>query len=219
MNLIRLCLTRILYTTTLSICILGVMAGSANAQILGSAYFVSEAQANNAVIGFPHGAANATFSSPNGAINFTSAPGYTLSQFLLSNPGTIILTGTAGDLSRALDTADGGTMLEFTGQVSVVNGQTFTVNHDDGLQLLIGGLLVVNAPGPTAPVTTTVTYTGPTGTFAFDLVYGECCGAPAVLATSLPLQPAIPEPETYAMLLAGLGLMGFVARRRKQHAA
>lgn len=28
----------------------------------------------------------------------------------------------------------------------------------------------------------------------------------------------IPEPETYAMLLAGLGLMGFVARRRKQRA-
>jgi PEP-CTERM motif len=26
----------------------------------------------------------------------------------------------------------------------------------------------------------------------------------------------IPEPETYAMLLAGLGLVGFVARRRKQ---
>ena len=27
---------------------------------------------------------------------------------------------------------------------------------------------------------------------------------------------AIPEPETYAMLLAGLGLLGFMARRRKQ---
>ena len=27
---------------------------------------------------------------------------------------------------------------------------------------------------------------------------------------------AIPEPETYAMMLAGLGLMGFVARRRRQ---
>ena len=27
---------------------------------------------------------------------------------------------------------------------------------------------------------------------------------------------AVPEPETYAMLLAGLGLMGMVARRRKQ---
>jgi len=28
---------------------------------------------------------------------------------------------------------------------------------------------------------------------------------------------AIPEPETYAMLLAGLGLMGFVARRRQRN--
>jgi hypothetical protein len=27
---------------------------------------------------------------------------------------------------------------------------------------------------------------------------------------------AIPEPETYAMLLAGFGLLGFAARRRKQ---
>jgi hypothetical protein len=30
---------------------------------------------------------------------------------------------------------------------------------------------------------------------------------------------AVPEPESYAMLLAGLGLMGFVARRRKQRLA
>jgi hypothetical protein len=30
---------------------------------------------------------------------------------------------------------------------------------------------------------------------------------------------AIPEPETYAMLLAGLGLLGFFARRRAQKAA
>ena len=28
--------------------------------------------------------------------------------------------------------------------------------------------------------------------------------------------PAIPEPETYAMMLAGLGMLGFIARRRRQ---
>jgi hypothetical protein len=29
----------------------------------------------------------------------------------------------------------------------------------------------------------------------------------------------VPEPETYAMMLAGLGMLGFAARRRKQQAA
>ena len=31
-----------------------------------------------------------------------------------------------------------------------------------------------------------------------------------------PLPPPVPEPETYAMLLAGLGLLSFTAKRRKQ---
>ena len=34
--------------------------------------------------------------------------------------------------------------------------------------------------------------------------------------SSLAVTAPIPEPEIYAMMLAGLGLMGFVARRRRQ---
>jgi hypothetical protein len=40
-----------------------------------------------------------------------------------------------------------------------------------------------------------------------------------VLVTGETSVAAIPEPEIYAMMLAGLGLMGFVARRRRQQAA
>lgn len=220
MNSLQSVLGNMVRVTSAGALALAAVSGSAHAQIAGSAYFVSESEAQNAVIGFLHGAANATFSAPNGALNFTSAPGYTLGQFLLSNPGTSILTGSAGDLSRVLDAPGaGGTILELTGFVSVTNGQTFTVQHDDGLQLQIGSVLVVNAPGPTSPTITTVNYTGPTGTFAFDLVYGECCGAPAVLATSLPLLGPVPEPDTYGMLLSGLGIMAFVGRRRRKQAA
>jgi hypothetical protein len=36
-----------------------------------------------------------------------------------------------------------------------------------------------------------------------------------MLVSNVQNTPVIPEPETYAMLLAGLGVVGIMARRRK----
>jgi hypothetical protein len=53
--------------------------------------------------------------------------------------------------------------------------------------------------------------------FSADILFNGFTGN---VASGLPpITRSIPEPETYAMLLAGLGLMGFVARRRQRQLA
>jgi hypothetical protein len=136
-------------------------------------------------------------------IDFSSGNLYTIGEFLSSGAATV-LTG-ASELGNTLD----NTIFNFTGNVSVTHGQTFTVGHDDGLTLVIGALTVIDEPSPTSFVTTVETYTGPTGTLPFQLVYGECCGAPADLSISLPLNGATPEPSTWVMLMLGFGGLGF----------
>lgn len=191
-----------------------------HATVIGAAY-LNNAANTDAVIGFPHGAPDVTFlvPSPTNAactgifagdtLCFDSTAtinAYTLGGFLATG-GVTVVTGTSADLSAPLNS----TVFEFTGTVTVTDGQTFQAGHDDGLQMQIGSALVINAPGPTSFTTTPVTYTGPTGTFAFDLVYGECCGPPAFLGVSLPLITPAPEPMSIALL--GSALVGLAGTR------
>jgi len=59
------------------------------------------------------------------------------------------------------------------------------------------------------------------GTHTIELfTTADCCGVGELAWSVSAAQVApIPEPEIYAMMGVGLGLMGWVSRRRKQHAA
>ncbi len=145
-------------------------------------------------------------------IDFAGGSLYTIGEFL-SSGGATVDTG-ASELGNTLD----NTIFNFTGTVTVTTGESFTVGHDDGLTLVIGSLTVINVPGPTPFAVTTETYTGPSGNLPFQLVYGECCGAPADLSISLPLSGTIPEPSTWAMMVLGFAGLGFAGYRRSRKA-
>jgi len=146
-------------------------------------------------------------------LNF-SGDNTTVALWLASSSAFNIVENTAGTLASLMDDSVVGTLLEFTGFVTVTNGHMFSVAHDDGLTLIIGGLDLGFNPGPTSPVVTPITYTGPSGTFPFVLVYAECCGGPAVLQVDLPFINA-PIPEPASALLVGVALAGLGWSRRR----
>jgi len=179
--------------------------------ITGNLWHVSEAISQNAIPANVPGTTPDVVFDVNSPFNF-SATSATVRNWLASSYAFNITENTSGTLDSLMDDGSQGTLVQFIGLVTVTSGQMFTVTHDDGLTLTIGSLNLGFNPGPTAPTTSTVTYTGPSGTFPFELVYGECCGGPAVLQVDLPFT-AVPEPAT--MLLLGSGIIGLAAFRRR----
>jgi len=125
--------------------------------------------------------------------------------------------GSIADVSVDLSGADAGSLSQsFMAQA----GQSYTLSWDyfrnDGgtdLTVSFGGQNYVYTP-PASVTTASLTVTALTsGLQTVSFAGGHSNQGPVLDNVSL-VVTAVPEPETYAMLLAGLGAVGFVARRR-----
>lgn len=190
-------------TKGIFISIFAIVAAQAST-ITGALWQVSDGIAQNAILAnIPATPPDVTF-SVNAFLNFDN--GGTVIAFLNSG-GAFNILGSSSALNRSISPS----IVQFTGTVTVTNGQSFSATHDDGLTLVIGGVPVIVAPGPTSPALTAGTYTGPSGTFDFTLVYGECCSGDAVLSIDL---ETVPEPATFALTGIALLLIGARFGRR-----
>lgn len=158
---------------------------------------------------------------------FTTLPATTVTAEI-----TRSATGGIGSFLTAVNTGitaqGGGNSAVFSantpGYANNSTGLLFGNNNGNGINFNNTGTVANNtyanglglmrldgAQGGTAPTTYTP-YTD--GGFAVRAYFDAAAGTVAIAGFTTP----VPEPETYAMLLAGLGLMGAIARRRRNQA-
>ena len=155
-----------------------------------------------------------------------------LSVFAVAKSGYSVssLVQASSSTSVNFTTGNGTAAGVLSGSVSggAFNGDDFVAIHNDGsyyddFQLYTGSSPYSTTAALAANGGVAGNFYAATGVETFIGVgteqYGKGLSHAALTDVSYNFSvTAVPEPETYAMLLAGLGLVGFTARRRKQAA-
>ena len=103
------------------------------------------------------------------------------------------------------------TAIDIVGTGYFVNGQSYTITHDDGVVMHIGGASFIDAPGPVSAQPDSAVYSGSTGNQPFEIWYMATNGNPEVLTSDIPV---VPDGGVTLMLLGG-ALVGLESLRRK----
>lgn len=125
---------------------------------------------------------------------------------------------TVGPTQTLFETPIGAQASAFVGNTGPIS---FKFEGDTGKFAINGGLWDTGTSIGLIATNLTVATGAAAGNYAFVLGFNDSAGAATLgdwddLVVGVNFTAAIPEPETYALMALGLGLMGFVARRRRQ---
>jgi hypothetical protein len=159
-------------------------------------------------------------------INSTNGWSFSAGTYLATNDtvtnGAVLLNENGGSATKLVTGLNAGQNYTLTFNVFGDNrpNQAYGLNVSvDGIQKLSFSNVTDKAAGfynGAGGVLQTINFTA-SGTGAALLNFTQTSSSAASpIIDNVSIAAAVPEPETYAMLLAGLGLIGSIARRRNQ---